>query len=234
MFWKRKEPANEISRGIDRAQDVLQATEHMGQGTPLGFDWHLDGDMVTMQLVQSDVHRSIPHRGGWWARIQAGMLTPLHLGEANTAVTFHPQCTPIVADDLAAWERRRGVAIPGGPGEYRRLLLGGNGGVPSAPGLIVPGRPGVPPSTTIIKLFYGIGDAAYASIDWAVDLYGHRMPEGCLPIADDHCGNMVVLRVAGDRSGEVLFWDHEQEESDDGPLFPLASSFSMFMRALRV
>ncbi len=71
-------------------------------------------------------------------------------------------------------------------------------------------------------------------IDWALDLYGARMPKGCLPVADDHCGNMVVLRVAGGRGGEVLFWDHEQEESDDGPLFPLTSSFSAFMRALRV
>jgi len=45
---------------------------------------------------------------------------------------------------------------------------------------------------------------------------------------------MVVLHVIGDRRGEVLFWDHEQEESDDGPLFPLASSFSALMRALKV
>jgi len=54
-----------------------------------------------------------------------------------------------------------------------------------------------------------------------------------LPIADDHCGNMVVLRASGSQAGEVLFWDHEQEESADGPIFPLAPSIAAFIRALR-
>ena len=242
-FWKRQKQASSDDkpptsgddgpRGIDRASDVLQATASLGDGTPLGFDWHLDGDMVTMQLVPSAVHRGVLHRGGWWARIEAGTLTPLGLGSPNTSVTLQPYLARISEGDLVAWERRQGVSIPGGAAEYRRLLLGSNGGVPSAPGLVVPARPGVPPSTTIVRLFYGVGEAEHTSIDWALDLYGQRMPAGRLPIADDHCGNMVVLRASGGQAGEVLFWDHEQEESADGPLFPLAPSFSAFMRALR-
>ena len=129
-----------------------------------------------------------------------------------------------------AWEHHHPGTIPD---DYRRFLLGCNGGVPSAPGLVVPGRSDVPPSTTIVRLFYSTGDAEYTSIDWALRLYGSRVPGDALPIAEDHCGNLVTLRAGGGRRGNVEFWDHEQENSGDGPLFPLASSFSDFMRLLR-
>ena len=169
--------------GIDRAQDILQATTSLGDGTPLGFDWHHHEDMVTMELVPSEIHRMVPHRGGCWERIQAGQLTTLHMGKVNPSVTFRPHLYALTPDSLMSWEQQHPGTIPD---DYRRLLLGCNGGVPSAPGLVVPGRSDVPSSTTIVRLFYGIGDAGYTSIDWALRLYELRLPGSALPIAEDH------------------------------------------------
>ncbi len=230
MFWKsKKSSANQIS-GIDRAQDVLEATGQMGQGTPLGFDWH-HHDLETMQLVPSEIHRSVPHRGGGWERIQAGRLTPLYLGDPNPSVTFQSYLDPPTPHVLELWERAHSVTLPA---DYRRLLLGCNGGIPSAAGLVVPARAGVPPSTAIVRLFYGVGEGEYTTIDWALNLYGSRLPRMSAPIAEDHCGNVILLDVSGSGSGDVAFWDHEQEDGDSGPLFRLAPSFSEFMRQLRV
>ena len=213
--------------GVDRAQHVLSAVRKFGQGTPLGYDWH--HHQSSLQLVASGVHRGTAHTGGCLVAMKKGLVTELYLGTPNESVHFQPRLERIAAGDLAGWEERRGLELPS---DHRRLLLGCNGGVPSAPALFIPARHDVPASTTIVRHFHGIGKQEFTTVDWILELYGERMPAGCVPVAEDHCGNLILLRVSGRTRGEVLFWDHELELDDAGPLFHLADSLSQFMRLL--
>lgn len=85
-----------------------------------------------------------------------------------------------------------------------------------------------------IRYFYGTSGHAYCDIEWNYEIYKTRMPEKCIPIADEDCGNQICMSLAEDTYGKIYFWEHETMDTDDreecqlgfDDMYELASSFS--------
>jgi hypothetical protein len=123
------------------------------------------------------------------------------------------------------------------PEDYRSFLLENNGGSPS-PEIIDFIQHGDKQSD-IVNNLYGIHNGEYwASLDWHIKMLEDRVPAGFLPIGDDPGGNFYLIGVAGEHSGKVYFWDHENEaqlhdtEPDLENMSFIANSFTEFLNKL--
>lgn len=66
---------------------------------------------------------------------------------------------------------------------------------------------------------------------------GNRVPDEFLPIADDPCGNLILLCYKGKDYGKIYFWDHEEEADTGEPvtydnIYYVADSFTEFLDSL--
>lgn len=120
------------------------------------------------------------------------------------------------------------------PPEYAAFLANTNGGRPDDNVLADfrgDGQYGV-------STFFGVTGRASDDILLCNSRYHHRIPSGCVAIADDECGNLFCLTCTDRDKGTVWFWDHEGE-ADEGkaPTFAnmqmVARSFGEFIAALR-
>ena len=131
---------------------------------------------------------------------------------------------------LAAFERAHRLSLPA---DYRRFLLRHNGGEPHPN--VVDFVEGGCATSSDVRVLYGVYDAdLLTSLTHQLAVYrGRIVPEG-LAIAEDSGGNQYVLIVAGERAGQVFFWDHEQETDSPGysNLHFIGASFSAFLDAL--
>jgi hypothetical protein len=67
-------------------------------------------------------------------------------------------------------------------------------------------------------------------------IFSDRIPTGCLPIACDPLGNLLLLGLDETSRGVIFFWDHEQENEPIATLSNMprvASSFQSFYDSLR-
>ena len=84
-----------------------------------------------------------------------------------------------------------------------------------------------------IRYFYGTSEQTYCDLAWNYEIYRGRMPEKCIPIGDEECGNQICMSLEKDTYGKIYFWDHETMDTDDGEecqldfsdMYELASSF---------
>jgi hypothetical protein len=60
------------------------------------------------------------------------------------------------------------------------------------------------------EIFYPLLQEHTYSLEDQLATYRDRIPHGVLPISEDAGGNQVCFDVAGQFSGSVWFWDHEQ------------------------
>ena len=136
---------------------------------------------------------------------------------------------PLTELEITALEIRIGRLLPT---DYRNFLLTHNGGVPESH-VIRNDEVG----DLEVQLFYGIRHEEYFDIDLLRESMRGRWPERFLAIAIGSFGDFYCLSLSGPDSGEVHFWDHEQESEQDEPatelnLFPIAKSFAEFLYSM--
>lgn len=93
----------------------------------------------------------------------------------------------------------------------------------------------------LLQVFYHVGPGP--DVNELAQKYGvfrRRVPPGLLPIASDPGGNQVCLVCAGDRTGEVVFWERAFEANTDegeqvgwGNVYRIAGSLDDFFRSLQ-
>ena len=70
-----------------------------------------------------------------------------------------------------------------------------------------------------------------AQLDGLYELVGDALPPGALPFAEDWGGNLYCLMLSGPLAGQVVWWDHERGEGEDG-VEPVAASVADFFARL--
>jgi cell wall assembly regulator SMI1 len=119
------------------------------------------------------------------------------------------------------------------PPDYVEFLRVHNGGIPAKPCSTFLDETGSETQSGIGH-FYGV-DTKEDDLEhtWRYYLEEERVPPGYLPIADDVFGNMLLLGIDEQNSGQVYFWDHEREYLEDEQMISIvASSFSAFLESL--
>lgn len=120
------------------------------------------------------------------------------------------------------------------PKEYIRFLRKYNGGLPEAN--VVTSEKTL---DFILTSFYGTDLEPVNDIYSRFKTFEGRVPNGCVPIASDAGGNLVVLNLSNSKYGYVFFWDHEEElmYEDAGmnldDLFLIAPSFNEFLNMIK-
>ena len=125
------------------------------------------------------------------------------------------------------------------PNEYVQFLLKYNGGRPESDGFDIEWRDnqeiGQHWRTSMLSWFLSIHDGNSANLlRYNQITFRGRIPKGTIAIAYDCGGNLILLGVAGEYVGKVLFWvkDYEIEEGEvpgfDNVGF-LANSFDEFI-----
>jgi hypothetical protein len=68
-------------------------------------------------------------------------------------------------------------------------------------------------------------------LDRVFELVWDVLPPLALPFAEDWGGNLYCLMLSGPQAGQVVFWDHERDESDNR-VEPVAGSIEAFYTGL--
>lgn len=142
-----------------------------------------------------------------------------------------PRTSPASEARVGALETNLGCRLPE---DYRSFLLSYNGGRVSPAGFVFAERTG-PYTDSLVHSLYSLYDGEDCSLEATLALLARRLPTGVIPIGDDPGGNEICLVLAGDRRGQVWFWDHEREpetQPDWSNMDLIAQSFDAFMRGL--
>ena len=119
------------------------------------------------------------------------------------------------------------------PDDYKVFLKGENGGRPKPNRFTFISKLGKTEDSTV-QYFFALYDGRVGNLKRAFENYKSRIPFGCLPIATDPFGNLIILKIVGQNKGRISFWDHE-EESDiptAANVSLIANSFSEFIEQL--
>ena len=116
------------------------------------------------------------------------------------------------------------------PEEYRDFLLKHNGAlVEPTEFLIEDGEE----SSSICGYFYGIAAGEFRNLEEEHASNQGYLPDECLAVADDGCGNYVCLAVSGEERGKMFFFDHETDaQCVVGDMRLIATSFHAFLDGL--
>jgi len=63
--------------------------------------------------------------------------------------------------------------------------------------------------SSIVQRFLDITDGDNSIFKY-LQIYNERIPHGCIPIAYDPGGNLILMNTGNDKS--IYFWDHENEQ----------------------
>jgi hypothetical protein len=109
-------------------------------------------------------------------------------------------------------------------------LLATNGGRPERDLFKIRGLKNDAPGR--IHLFFGLNDpVASCNLDWNLDVFRDRIPADLLPIATTEGADKICLRVAGERTGAIFFWDGHARAGERN-LYVLAEDFASFVASL--
>jgi hypothetical protein len=136
----------------------------------------------------------------------------------------------LVDDDLNVFESQIGFTLPSA---YRLFLLKYNGGRPIPSGFPIRGFVNNPYG--MIHYFFGIDqDFECYDLPWNWGVMNGRLPDGFLPIAGDHSGDLLCLSLYGDNYGSIVFWDFYDEHFPPTRrnVYDVADSFSEFLESL--
>ena len=143
----------------------------------------------------------------------------------------YPAITPATLD---AVERRIGRPIPP---EYREFLLVHNGGYPEPADFEITCHNGrVMPVS--VEWFFPVEAADSIDLEQVLRRYRGRYPEELFPFACDPGGNLILIAVAGEKAGQIWYWDHEEEAEEGEPpmwnnLYFVAESFDAYLANLK-
>jgi hypothetical protein len=138
---------------------------------------------------------------------------------------------------VEALSRKLGLSLPAA---YVEFLLASNGGS-FHPWPMYPIDDCPRDASGLLHVLFNVGTGD--SVDLAVQhgIHRGRMPAELLPVGSDPGGNLICLACAGERAGQVFFWERAFEADPDagqevgwGNVFRVAESFPAFLRGLRV
>jgi hypothetical protein len=135
-------------------------------------------------------------------------------------------------EDLAAFEKEVGYKLPR---PYQSFLREYNGGTPQSNVFCVAGKP-----LSGVRRFFGLSDDQSHSLRQRLKdpiILSGRIPSDFLPVADDSCGNRILLCLGSDDYGAVYFWDHELEtlvlqDGGEKDLIRVANDWTEFLNLL--
>ncbi|WP_338266122.1 SMI1/KNR4 family protein [Corallococcus caeni] len=132
---------------------------------------------------------------------------------------------PLLSEaDLAAFEQRYALKLPV---PLREFLLTTNGGRPERDLFKLQGVPGNPFGR--IHFFFGLNDPIEScNLDWNLEVFRDRLPQGMLPIATTEGADKICLAVSGAGTGRVFYWDAHARG-----VHLLAEDLDTFISALR-
>jgi hypothetical protein len=91
----------------------------------------------------------------------------------------------------------------------------------------------------LLNVLYAVGHPGAPDLGQRYQMFRGRMPPELLPIGSDPGGNQICLVCAGERAGQVVFWDgafaadpDAGEEVGWGNVFRIADSLGDFFRCL--
>jgi hypothetical protein len=134
--------------------------------------------------------------------------------------------TPLNLQEIEQAEERLNVTLPS---TYKNFLLKYNGGRPVPDGFDISWTEDRIISETrrecsedwrssMVGWFLSIYEGEYSNfMEYNLVDFKGRIPKETIAIAHDPGGNLILLGVAGEQIGKVLFWvkDHENWEGDD-------------------
>lgn len=83
-----------------------------------------------------------------------------------------------------------------------------------------------------VRTTFALDDGDKADqLDHVWELVGDVLPPDALPFAEDWGGNFYCLMLSGTLTGQVVWWDHEQDEGDHS-VVAIASSVAEFYARL--
>jgi hypothetical protein len=149
-------------------------------------------------------------------------------------INFEKHFGPLKTDVLGSIEQAYNITLPK---DYRDFLLVFNGGKPIESEFSLKDSS----NSSLVAGFFGITDSKdYNLLFHYVVIYTGRIPSNTIPIADDQCGNIILLSVKGQDRGKVYFWDHEREadpSQGEKPSYDnltlIADSFEEFINNLK-
>ena len=132
---------------------------------------------------------------------------------------------------IEAFEKDLKITLPQ---DYKDFLLKNNGGYVAHGGTFdFVEEPYQKPTNTTILYFTMIQEGELESYLEIKSSYialaqSGQTPLGLLPIADDVCGNVMMMSVAREDYGKIYFANHEMEDPETGYLLMslVANSFS--------
>ncbi len=135
--------------------------------------------------------------------------------------------------DLTRFEGKYQVSLPE---DYRTFLLKQNGGTPSPNTIDFVEERRM--TSSDLRYLCGIHQGPeWARLDFNIEIFQGRIPEGLIAIGYDSGGNQYLLGIRKPYEGQIYFWDHEREAGDGNePTFAnmsfVANSFTQFLEAL--
>lgn len=152
---------------------------------------------------------------------------------------------PTDATQIAAFEQHIGYKLSAA---YREFLLTYNGGRPIPDAFTLTAGRG--PEEDLVMCFFRLRDLSLGAVEvekmselriWPLhcawddlqndleNLYQMQLDPPLLPIGTDGSGNYISLVLTGERTGAVVFLDHETAE-----YWPLAPSLPAFLESLHL
>jgi hypothetical protein len=137
-------------------------------------------------------------------------------------------------------EKKLGVSLPA---DYRTLLLTSNGGVVDERNEFFPlgdmRSRAVFDEGFLLDTFFPAKDTEYPDGElWnVIECFRGRIPAHTIPVAENGCGDLILLGIKGRDIGVVYAWDHEHEglagtQRTFENIFELSRSFSGFVDSL--
>lgn len=117
------------------------------------------------------------------------------------------------------------------PRFYREFLKNTNGGRPKHEKFSFTTKDGTHENDNV-HFFYSLYSGKIENLRKKIDIFKDRIPENTLPVASDHFGNQILLRMGTQPDGPVYFWDHELE-LEGGETTQIAPSLESFMANLK-
>ena len=152
-------------------------------------------------------------------------------------IKFDRMFSPLSETELEVLEENLRIRLPQ---DYRDFLKATNGGQPAECNNYLGIENTIPGGNSDVAYFFnGVTvDDDELSLAHNVKLYRDRICSDLMPIAMDSFGNLILLKIQGERIGSIFFWDHEDELAIDGSqnehnVYPIFSRFCDLLDGLR-
>lgn len=134
---------------------------------------------------------------------------------------------------IKLFENRYGIVLPE---DYRKFLAPVNGGRPEEANCVFRfiNEAGSTTESVVHGLYGLVKEDGPSQLDWNIEIFRSRIPNGMIPIGEDPFGNQILLEVSKPSHVGLWFWDHEKEPDtiDDSGIYRISDSFDQFVESL--